>query len=157
MSFLDEDLNRGDNRSVRKIHLFITKLIITFDDNDHFFLLRIAETSVPGVFQLELERLAKCGVGTLNVFFLLQMWDKNSKCFLQMWGKNSNCFDKTSDRMCRRNLILEQMWEKKLLWDLWCLWGLLEKIFSLIISFFTVPLLKSCNYWRSCFLIPGHH
>ena len=83
MSFLDEDLNRGDNRSVRKIHLFITKLIITFDDNDHFFLLRIAETSVPGVFQLELERLAKCGVGTLNVFFLLQMWDKNSKCFLQ--------------------------------------------------------------------------
>ena len=25
---------------------------------------RIAETSVPGVFQLELERLAKCGVRT---------------------------------------------------------------------------------------------
>ena len=51
------------------------------------FMLRIAETSVPGVFQLELERLAKCGVRTkyeketiclakfrVKTIFFGQMW-----------------------------------------------------------------------------------
>ena len=54
-------------------------------------MLRIAETSVPGVFQLELERLAKCGVRTNNMgkkplLFRPNVGSKLS--FWSLWNEN---------------------------------------------------------------------
>ena len=60
--------------------------------NKNILLLRIAETSVPGVFQLELERLAKCGVRTNNmgkkplVVFRQNVGSKLS--FWSLWDEN---------------------------------------------------------------------